>query len=168
MQTTRLYSLTYDDRRTYLAATLFVVGNILLPQLFHLFPDGGKIWLPLYFFTLVGAYKFGWQVGLLTATVSPLASSLLFGMPGAAVLPGILLKSVLLAVAAALVAHRSQRASLALLALVVLTYQVLGTLGEWLLTGSLDLALQDFRMGIPGMLLQLFGGWWFIHYFLRK
>lgn len=93
-------------------AALFIAGNMALPQLFHLIPQGGITWLPIYFFTLIGAYKFGWKVGLLTAVLSPVINSLLFGMPLPAVLPAILLKSVLLAVAAGWAAHRFNRISL--------------------------------------------------------
>ena len=162
MMNVKFYAPDYTEKRTYGVAALFVAGNILLPQLFHLMPQGGMIWLPIYFFTLVGAYKYGWQVGLLTAALSPLANSLLFGMPAAAVLPAILLKSGLLAAGAGYAARRFQRATLPLLAGVVLFYQAAGTLGEWALTGSLAAALQDFRIGIPGMLLQIFGGYLFI------
>ena len=116
--------------KTYLAASLFILGNLALPQLFHLIPQGGITWLPIYFFTLVGAYKFGWKVGLLTAVLSPVLNSLLFGMPLPAALPAILLKSVLLAVAAGWAAHRFQRISLPILLAVVLFYQVAGTLGD--------------------------------------
>ena len=91
----KLYSLPYSNVKTYGAALLFVIGNIALPQLFHLVPQGGMTWLPIYFFTLVGAYKYGWKVGLLTAIASPLINSALFGMPAPEVLPVILLKSVL-------------------------------------------------------------------------
>ena len=79
--TVKLYSLNYGNVRTYLAASLFIVGNILFPQFFHLIPQGGITWLPIYFFTLIGAYKYGWKVGLLTAVLSPIINSLLFGMP---------------------------------------------------------------------------------------
>lgn len=126
------------------------------------------IWLPIYFFTLVGAYKYGWKVGLLTAVLSPLANSALFGMPAVAVLPAILLKSVLLAIAAGYVASHFKRASLGLLVGVVLAYQFVGTLGEWAMNGDFWLAIQDFRIGIPGMLFQIFGGWLFINHIIRK
>lgn len=108
METTavKLYSLDYRDAKTYLAAALFIAGNILLPQICHSVPQGGLRWLPIYFFTLVGAYKYGWRVGLLTAVLSPLVNSALFGMPAAAALPAILLKSVLLAAAAGFAARR--------------------------------------------------------------
>lgn len=171
MQTTttvRLHSLEYNDVKTYLAALLFVLGNIALPQLFHLVPQGGMIWLPIYFFTLIGAYKYGWRVGLLVAVASPLVNSFLFGMPLPSALPAILLKSVLLAVAAGATARRSSRVTLPLLAGVVLAYQVLGTLGEWALKGDFYLAAQDFRIGIPGMLLQVVGGWLFINRLIRN
>ena len=156
MQTTtvRLYSLGYGQAKTYWTAFLFVAGNVLLPQLCHLFPLGGVRWLPIYFFTLVGAYKYGWRVGLLTAV--------------AAVLPAIGLKSVLLAGAAGFAAARFRKASLGLLAAVVAFYQVAGTLGEWALTGSWHMAVQDFRIGIPGMLLQILGGWLFINRLIRR
>ena len=88
-KTVKLYSLDYSNAKTYLMAALFIAGNMALPQLFHLIPQGGITWLPIYFFTLIGAYKFGWKVGLLTAVLSPVINSLLFGMPLPAVLPAI-------------------------------------------------------------------------------
>lgn len=169
METTvKLYSLPYNDAKTYLTALLFIAGNVMFPQLLHLIPQGGVMWLPIYFFTLIGAYKYGWKTGLLTAIASPLVNSWLFGMPAPAVVPAILLKSVILALAAGLVAHRFQKISLPLLLAVVLTYQILGTLGEWAMSGSLLYAIQDFRLGISGMLLQILGGYAIIRYLIRK
>jgi hypothetical protein len=164
--TLKLYSLDYGNVKTYLAALIFTVGNIILPQLCHLIPDGGKMLLPIYFFTLIGAYKYGWKVGVLTAVFSPVVNYLLFGMPGTAILPAILLKSVLLAVAAGMAAAYFKRISVLILVGVVLTYQILGGLGEWLLTGSFNLAVQDFRLAIPGMLIQVFGGYLFVKYLI--
>lgn len=169
METTvKLYSLPYRSVKTYMAASFFALGNIVLPQLFHLMPQGGVTWLPIYFFTLVGAYKYGWKTGLLVAVLSPLVNSALFGMPAAAGLPAILLKSVLLALIAGYAASHFKKASLGLLLGVVLAYQAVGTLGEWAMKGDFWLAAQDFRIGIPGMLLQVFGGWLFINRVIRK
>lgn len=170
MQTTtlKLYSLGYTQAKTYLVATLFAVGNILLPQLAHLVPQGGFIFLPIYFFTLVTAYKYGWKAGLLTAIFSPVVNHLLFGMPPLAVLPAILTKSVFLAFAAGFAAHYFKHISISILCLVVLAYQTLGTLVEWALIGDFFIAIQDFRIGIPGMLLQIFGGYFIINYLIRK
>lgn len=166
--TVKLYSLDYSNSRTYQIATLFVLGNLVLPQLFHLLPQGGVTWLPIYFFTLAGAYKYGCKVGLLTAIFSPVINSLLFGMPLPAALPAILLKSVLLAAAAGFAASRFQRISLPILLLVVLAYQVVGTLGEWAMTGDFFRALQDFRISLSGMFLQIIGGYLVIKHFMTK
>lgn len=157
--TVKLYSLPLSNTRTYLFAAIFVVGNLLLPQLAHLIPQGGFIFLPIYFFTLIAAYKYGIHVGLLTAILSPLANYLLFGMPPAAVLPAIIIKSAILAAAAAWMAHRFKRVSLLAILLAILSYQVIGTGIEWAMTQNLVVALQDFRLGVPGMLIQLVGGY---------
>lgn len=98
--TTKFYSLNYTNVNTYLFAFVFIVGNVVLPQLCHLVHWGGPAMLPIYFFTLIGAYKYGFKVGMLTAVLSPLANSILFGMPSVAILPAILVKSVLLALVA--------------------------------------------------------------------
>ncbi|WP_288910006.1 ECF transporter S component [uncultured Bacteroides sp.] len=154
----RFYSLSFGNIKTYLFAFLFIAGNILLPQLCHLIPAGGPTLLPIYFFTLIAAYKYGFRVGLLTALLSPVINHLLFGMPATSVLLPILIKSTLLAGAAAMTAHYTQKATIATLLIVVLAYQFIGTAFEWALCGDFYLAIQDFRMGIPGMLIQWWGG----------
>ena len=45
----KLYALNYDEVKTYLWAALFVVCNLVLPQVFHLIPQGGIIFAPLSF-----------------------------------------------------------------------------------------------------------------------
>ena len=143
--TVKLYSLDYSNVKTYWAASLLI-----------------------YFFTLIGAYKYGWKVGLLTAVLSPAINSLLFSMPAPATLPVILLKSVLLAIAAGWTAQHFRRISVIMLIGVVFAYQVAGTLGEWIYIGNFYNAIQDFRIGIPGMCLQVFGGYLFIKYLICK
>jgi len=166
--TIKLYSLDYRNSRTYLASFIFIIGNWVLPQVCHLIPQGGIIWLPIYFFTLIGAYKYGWKVGMLIGIFSPLINSLLFGIPLPMVLPAIMTKSVLLALAAGFAAGHYKRISIPILALVVLSYQIIGTLIEGLMVSNFYLAIQDFRLGIPGMLLQIVGGFSFIKYLISK
>ena len=159
----KIYNYGLNELKTYLFVFLFVAGNIILPQLCHLIPDGGKMFLPIYFFTLMASYKYGVKVGLMTAVLSPVINSLFFGMPALALLPAILTKSVVLALAASFVANKTHKISIVNLLIVVLTYQFVGTLAEWAMTSSFYVAIQDFRLGIPGMVLQLFGT-----YFLLK
>ncbi len=155
----KLYSLNYSNVRTYLFALLFVVGNIALPQICHLVPYGGPTLLPIYFFTLIAAYKYGFRVGLLTAILSPVINHLLFAMPSEAALPIILIKSALLAGTSALTARTLKSVSLWAILGVVLSYQIIGTAFEWAFIGNFHVAVQDFRIGIPGMLIQWFGGY---------
>lgn len=159
----KIYNYGLNELKTYLFVFLFVAGNIILPQLCHLIPDGGKMFLPIYFFTLMASYKYGVKVGLMTAVLSPVINSLFFGMPALALLPAILTKSVVLALAASFVANKTQKVSIVNLLIVILAYQCVGTLAEWAMTSSFYVAIQDFRLGIPGMVLQLFGT-----YFLLK
>lgn len=161
-------NLSVVNVKTYLFSTLFVLGNLVLPQVCHLIPDGGKILLPIYFFTLIASYKFGLKVGLLTALFSPLMNYWFFGMPALAMLPVILVKSSLLAVAAAWIANKSHSVSLLLIALTILAYQVLGGLAEWVITTDLNAALQDFRLGFPGMLVQWIAGWGLLKLMAQK
>ena len=170
MQTTtaKLYSLEYNNARTYGFSALFIAGNILLPQLCHTIHLGGPMLLPIYFFTLIGAYKYGTKVGLLTALLSPIINSAIFGMPPVSALPMIVMKGVLLACAASVIANRTKSVSIFAILAVVLMYQVVGCGIEWAVKGCFMAGVQDFRLGVPGMLIQVIGGWAFIKFVLKK
>ena len=157
--TTKTNHLSLGNTKTYMLASLFVLGNLLFPQLAHLIPQGGFIFLPIYFFTLIAAYRYGLFVGMLTAIASPLINSMLFGMPPVAVLPAIMIKSVVLVIAACLAAKYFGKVSFLGVLLAVLAYQFIGTAFEWILTQNLYVALQDIRLGFPGIALQVVGGY---------
>ena len=156
--TAKLNYLSLGNYKTYMLASIFVIGNLVFPQLAHLIPQGGFILLPIYFFTLIAAYKYGLFVGMLTAISSPLINSLVFGMPPVAVLPAIMIKSVVLVIAACLAAKHFGKVSFIGVVLAVLAYQFVGTAFEWILTQNLHIALQDIRLGMPGIILQIVGG----------
>ena len=79
-------------------------------------------------------------------------------MPPVASLPAILVKSITLAVAAGLIGKK-MRFSLLSVALAVLICQVVGMTFEYLMDFNFLHALQDVRIGWPGILIQVFGGW---------
>ena len=155
----KLHTLPLNNVKTYLFAVIFAAGNLILPQLIHTIPQGGLIFLPIYFFTLIAAYKYGIHVGILTAVLSPLLNNVLFGMPPTAVLPAILIKSVLLAIIAAVMAKRFGKVSFLAILIAVLGYQIIGFAFEWAWTADFNIAVQDFRLGIPGILIQIIGGY---------
>jgi len=160
----RLYALNYGEVKTYVWTAVFVACNLVLPQLFHLIPQGGVIFSPLSLVILAGAYKFGWKTGLLAALLSPLVNHSLTGMPAWEVLPVMTLKLAVLAVVAGLVAQQFKAVSVLLLIGVVLASKAIGGLGELLLTGDIDATTADFIVGWPGLLLQVVGTWLILKY----
>lgn len=161
-QTTTLRP-TFLQARTYLIALMFIAGNIILPQLCHLVPQGGPRWLPIYFFTLIAAFRHGRAVGLVTAIASPAVNSLLFGMPAADTLPVIMAKGILLTLAAGHFAGQHRLGRPAALALTVITYQALSCAILALIGRPATALLQELTLGLPGLLLQILGGWAVLH-----
>jgi hypothetical protein len=157
--TVRLYTLNYNEAKTYMWAAVFVACNLVLPQVFHLIPQGGIIFSPLSLVILVGAYKFGWKTGLLAAALSPLVNHLLTGMPAWEVLPVMTLKLAVLAMVAGLAAQHFKTVSLPILIGVVLVNKAIGCLGELILTGGIAATMADFTIGWPGLLMQVVGAW---------
>jgi len=155
----RLYTFTYAETKTYLWAAVFIACNLVLPQVFHLIPQGGIIFAPLSLVILAGAYKFGWRVGLIAALASPLVNHLLTGMPAWDVLPVMTLKLTVLALVAGFTAQHFREVTLPLLAGVVLASMLIGGLGELALTGGIEATVQDVTIGWPGMLLQVIGAY---------
>ena len=150
---TRLYSLSLRDGRTYALTAIFMLGNIALPQLCHLAPHGGQMFLPIFFFT----------VGLATAVLSPIANSMLFSMPSAQMLPPMLIQSVVLAAAsAALARHMGERVTPAALGLTATACLLAGLLIERAMISVDHGILSSLALAVPGLLLQTFGGYWLI------
>ncbi len=155
----RLYTLNYDEVKTYLWATVFVACNLVLPQVFHLIPQGGIIFAPLSLVILAGSYKLGWRVGLIAALASPLVNHLLTGMPAWDVLPVMTIKLAVLALVAGFTAQHFKKVTLPLLIGVVLAAGLIGGLAELALTGGIAATVQDFTIGWPGLLLQVIGAY---------
>jgi thiamine transporter ThiT len=147
--------LSLGDVRLYLTTAAMVLGNVLLPYAVHSLPNAGRMLMPIFFFTLVAGWRFGLKAGLLTAILSPLANHFLTGMPPTAVLQTLILQSALLGVLAA--STRGRRATLPLLALVVLAHQAL-TLVPVLAQAGAASAFAAFRLHLPGILLMVLGG----------
>lgn len=147
-----------QQMRFYLITALFTVANVTLPMMLHQFPMGGRMFLPIYFFTLIAGYRFGWKAGVTTALASALVSFALTGMPPLPVLPFVLLKGVLLGISAGMVARISKLPLLLSLFLVVGLYQFVGSVFEWLILRDMTLVLLDITTGYIGLALQVFGG----------
>ncbi len=152
------------DVRLYLATSALILGNVLLPYAIHRVPDGGRIFLPLFFFTLIAGWRFGVVAGLLAGVLSPLANHVLTGMPPIPALQSIMAQSALLGVLASVLAPSSRKPSLPALVLVVLLHQVLILFPQFLQVGAHS-AFSTLELHLPGLLFQVFGGYgllWFL------
>lgn len=65
---------------------------VVVPLAFHGIPNGGSIFLPMHIPVLLCGMLCGWPNGLLCGLVGPAISSLLTGMPPAAVLPSMMVE----------------------------------------------------------------------------
>lgn len=63
---------------------------VVLPMAFHMFPNGGQIFLPMHIPVLLCALVCGWGYGGVCGLLGPLLSSLLTSMPASAALPGMM------------------------------------------------------------------------------
>lgn len=153
------HPLGLADWRLPVFSAVFALGNLTVPMLLHGVPNGGQIFLPLFFFTLVAAWQFGLWSGLLVAVASPLLSHLLTGMPLAAMLPVVLTKSVALALAAAGLARATRKVHFLGILGTVLAMQAAGFLAERFAGLPVPASLNMLRMSLPGMAIMVIGGW---------
>ena len=121
----------------------------------HLIPQGGRLFLPIYFFTLLGAYKYGWKVGILTAILSPLLSNYLTGLPTIMILNSVITKSILIVLVTKIVSSRKRSFSIWNLIIIVCSYQILGSMVDSIVSGDYMLILNNLKFGIIGMILQV-------------
>jgi hypothetical protein len=148
-----------SELKTYILSVGLIAGSVLFPYVLHHFYLAGEIFLPIYFFVLIGAYKFGWKVGAITAIFSPLASFVLTGMPMMSILPSVIIKGIILALATGLFTRKQTKLSLLTLSLIVLAYQAIGFAIVYALTQSITISSADVVLGYPGLLLEVIGGY---------
>ena len=71
---------------------LSVALCVVLPMAFHIIPNAGSVMLPMHIPVQLCGLICGWQYGLLCGILGPLVSSLVTGMPPAAILPGMMVE----------------------------------------------------------------------------
>ena len=121
-------------------------------------PQGGLIFLPILFFTLVAGYRYGLAAGALTAVASPLLNHALTGMPPSQALATLLVQGLLIAAIAAVLAARTRLSPWPLL-LAATSMQIAGFGLDLARGGSLAAGIDALRLGIPGVLIMGFGGY---------
>lgn len=76
------------NRTKKLIVTAFCAALcVVLPMAFHAIPNAGSIFLPMHIPVLLCGFLCGWPYGLAAGLLGPCLSSLITGMPPAAILP---------------------------------------------------------------------------------
>lgn len=65
---------------------------VVLPIAFHVIPDAGSVMLPMHIPVLICGLICSWPYGLICGLMGPLLSSLITGMPPAAILPAMMVE----------------------------------------------------------------------------
>lgn len=166
--TRRLQYVGHYEWKTYVIGLLFAISCLALPQLIHCIPNGGLILTPILFLSLLASFRYGMQVGLLTAILSPLANYALFGMPHAELLLTLIVKGIIIALVAGYAVRKFRRASILTLVCVIAIASAFGCLADCIIAGSFSAALNVSIAGFPGIIVQIIGGYLFIHFVFKK
>ncbi len=157
--------LRFNHVRLYSTAVIFSALTIVTPYILHQFHIAGQVLLPMYFFVLIAAYKYGWRAGMVTACIAPLVSYALTGMPIVPILYFVIAKGTVLAIVTGLISQRIHRVSVVALLGVISVYQLFGIALVFGITQNWTKALLDIQMGWPGLLLQIIGGYFVLTLF---
>ena len=146
-------------------AALCVALCVVLPMAFHVIPNAGSVMLPMHIPVLLCGLVCGWPYGLACGLLGPMLSSLLTGMPPAAVLPSMMTECAVYGLVSGLmllyVRTKSVCADLYIsMVAAMLLGRILGGAAKALLfaPGTMTLKLWAtgyFVTGLPGIAVQL-------------
>ena len=137
---------------------------VVLPMAFHMIPNAGSVMLPMHIPVLLCGLVCGWHYGLLCGILGPLVSSVLTGMPPAAILPGMMVECGMYGCVGGLMMERVRTGSLygdiyISLPVAMLAGRVIsGIVKALILTPGLSFtawATASFVTALPGISIQL-------------
>lgn len=79
-----------NNTKKLVLTALFAAIGVVLPQAFHMIPNAGSVILPMHIPVLIAGFLVGPVYGLACGILTHLLSHLIFSMPPAPVLPGML------------------------------------------------------------------------------
>ncbi len=151
--------------RNLVLSAMFIALGVSLPQAFHAVPNAGSVFLPMHIPVLIAGYVIGPVFGLAVGILTPLLSHLMFGMPPAPVLPGMLCELAMYGLASGLFTKliKTENKLVKIYAVLILsmlagrvTYGILNALifkaGSYSLAAWVSAA---FTTALPGIIIQL-------------
>ena len=137
---------------------------VVVPMAFHVIPNAGAVMLPMHIPVLLCGLVCGWQYGLLCGILGPLVSSVMTGMPPAAMLPGMMVECGMYGCVGGLLMERIRTGSLyadlyiCLPAAMLAGRVISGVVKALILTPGLSFtawATASFVTALPGISIQL-------------
>ena len=137
---------------------------LVLPMAFHTVPNAGTIFLPMHIPVLLCGLICGWPYGGVCGIVGPLISSLITGMPPAAMLPSMMVECCAYGfVTGLLMRHVHTKHAVAdlyisLVSAMVVGRAVAGFAKAWIFTPGISpfaWVTTSLVAGIPGIVIQL-------------
>lgn len=133
---------------------------LVLPMAFHSVPNAGTIFLPMHIPVLLCGLICGWPYGGVCGIVGPLLSSLVTGMPPAAMLPSMMVECCAYGfVTGMLIRHVHTRHAVADLYISLVSAMVVGrVVAAWIFTPGISpfaWVTTSLVTGIPGIVIQL-------------
>ena len=137
---------------------------VVVPMAFHVIPNAGAVMLPMHIPVLLCGLVCGWQYGLICGVLGPLVSSVMTGMPPAAMLPGMMVECGMYGCVGGLLMERIRTGSLyadlyiCLPAAMLAGRVISGVVKALILTPGLSFtawATASFVTALPGISIQL-------------
>lgn len=137
---------------------------VVLPIAFHAIPNAGSVFLPMHIPVLICGMICGWPSGLLCGLMGPLLSSVMTGMPPAAILPAMMVECGTYGLVSALVLklmHSGKTYAdlyIALVAAMLAGRVVSGIAKALIFTPGMELSVwvtASFVTALPGIVIQL-------------
>ena len=146
------------------STALCIALCVVVPMAFHEIPTAGAVMLPKHIPVLLCGLVCGWQYGLLCGILGPLVSSVMTGMPPAAMLPGMMVECGMYGCVGGLLMERIRTGSLyadlyiCLPAAMLAGRVISGVVKALILTPGLSFtawATASFVTALPGISIQL-------------
>jgi len=99
-------TLKYNDIRSYVFTSVFVMLAVFVPWVFHQFHLAGPTFLPMHIFVLIAGLLFGWRAGVIVGLLTPLVSHFISVMPVLNVLPQIVIELSAYGLIAGMLRHK--------------------------------------------------------------
>ena len=152
-----LSTIDYLKLKTlFIYFTIFIFCNLTFSMICHLIPNGGRIFVPIYFFTLIGSYLLGWKAGIIISLMSISTNHILLGMPDDNMIMIVLIKTITISLITALI---NKDNILTTLLKIILLYQLISIIIDLFITNNINIVISNLINQIPGLIIQLFIGY---------